>query len=124
MSRTGLLLAAAALAAVLALAAAKPQPGKLDSVDVDTVLKNKRLFDNYVKCIMDKAPCSAEGSELKERLPKDLSTKCAACTDSEKARAKKVINHIKKERKDVWEDFKKKYDPEGKWGDLDWVSAA
>ncbi|KAE8743853.1 hypothetical protein FOCC_FOCC009484 [Frankliniella occidentalis] len=124
MSRTGLLLAAAALAAVLALAAAKPQPGKLDSVDVDAVLKNKRLFNNYVKCIMDQAPCSAEGSELKERLPKDLATKCASCSDTEKSRAKKVINYLKKERKEVWEDFKKKYDPESKWGDLEWASSS
>lgn len=63
MSRTLLVLALAT--ALVALVAAKPKPGKLDSVDVDTVLKNKRLFDNYVKCIMDKAPCSAEGTELK-----------------------------------------------------------
>nr|WBU77209.1 chemosensory protein [Odontothrips loti] len=123
MSRSALVLCALALAATLAYAAAKPQPGKLDSVDVDTVLKNKRLFDNYTKCILDKAPCSAEGAELKERLPKDIETKCAGCSDSEKARAKKVILYLKKERKEVWEDFKKKYDPESKWGDLEWTAA-
>uniref|UniRef100_A0A1D1YN26 Ejaculatory bulb-specific protein 3 n=1 Tax=Anthurium amnicola TaxID=1678845 RepID=A0A1D1YN26_9ARAE len=123
MARAALLLAA--LAAVLALAAAKPQPqpGKLDSVDVDAVLKNKRLFDNYVKCIMDKAPCSVEGTELKQRLPKDLQSKCADCTPNDKTRARKVVTYLKNERKDVWEGFKAKFDPDNKWGDLEWLAA-
>ncbi|XP_034245959.1 allergen Tha p 1-like [Thrips palmi] len=122
MARATLLLAGLALAAALVLAVAKPQPGKLDSVDVDTVLKNKRLFDNYVKCILDKAPCSVEGTELKQRLPKDLANKCADCTPNDKTRARKVVNHLKSERKDVWEAFKTKFDPESKWGDLDWLN--
>lgn len=34
-----------------------------------------------------------------------------------------MILYLKNERKEVWEDFKKKYDPEAKWGDLEWTTA-
>jgi len=38
---------------------------KFDNVDVDSVLTNNRILTNYIKCLMDKGPCTPEGRELK-----------------------------------------------------------
>lgn len=38
---------------------------KFDNIDIDQVLASKRLVNNYVQCLMDKKPCSAEGAELR-----------------------------------------------------------
>lgn len=38
---------------------------RLDSVDVDKILANPRVLSNYVKCIVDKGPCTSEGKEIK-----------------------------------------------------------
>lgn len=38
---------------------------KYDNIDVDQVLASKRLVNNYVQCLLDKKPCSPEGSELR-----------------------------------------------------------
>lgn len=43
---------------------------KYDNVDVDSILSNKRVLDNYIKCLMDKGACTPEGRELKSELTK------------------------------------------------------
>lgn len=42
--------------------------GKLDNVDVDAVLKNDRILTNYIKCLLEKGPCTQEGRELKSEF--------------------------------------------------------
>jgi len=60
MVRGYLLLSVACLLAVVCA-----QKSSLDAVDIDSVFKNERLLKNYVDCLLDKKPCSKEGSELK-----------------------------------------------------------
>jgi hypothetical protein len=38
---------------------------RYDNIDVDSILKNDRLLQNYVKCLLDKGRCTPEGAELK-----------------------------------------------------------
>lgn len=38
---------------------------KYDNIDVDRILSSKRLLQNYMNCLLDKGPCTAEGKELK-----------------------------------------------------------
>lgn len=45
------------------------QRNKIDNVDVEMVLKNDRILNSYIKCILDKGPCTNEGKELKMVLP-------------------------------------------------------
>lgn len=42
---------------------------KYDNIDVDRVLSSKRLLQNYMNCLLDKGPCTAEGKELKSKYP-------------------------------------------------------
>ncbi|WP_394828069.1 hypothetical protein [Pendulispora albinea] len=39
---------------------------KYDNLDIDEILRNKRLLRNYTKCLMDKGECSPEGPALKD----------------------------------------------------------
>lgn len=45
---------------------------RLDAVDIDEVLKNTRLFNSYVKCILETGPCTAEGREMKRKFFQDF----------------------------------------------------
>jgi hypothetical protein len=38
---------------------------KFDKIDVDDLLKNERLLNNYVKCLKNAGPCTPDGQDLK-----------------------------------------------------------
>lgn len=40
---------------------------KYDNIDLDQILKNARLLDNYYKCVIGKDQCTADGAELKSK---------------------------------------------------------
>lgn len=41
---------------------------KYDNIDVDSILSSKRLLKNYLNCLLDKGPCTADGRELKSKF--------------------------------------------------------
>lgn len=51
----------------VALAAKEKYSTKYDNVDVDRILSNDRILNNYIKCMLDEGPCTAEGRELKSK---------------------------------------------------------
>lgn len=58
-------------AVLFAIAYARPEEKyttKYDGFDVDEVLNNRRLLVSYMKCCLDKGPCTKEGSELKSKF--------------------------------------------------------
>jgi len=59
---------AALVAVALAAKETKPAGGyttKFDNVDLDQILASDRLLKNYHKCLMEKGPCTPDGTELK-----------------------------------------------------------
>jgi hypothetical protein len=36
-----------------------------DYINVDEILRSDRLVNNYVKCLLDKGPCTPDGADLK-----------------------------------------------------------
>lgn len=40
---------------------------KYDDVEVDRILQNNRVLNNYIRCLMDEGPCTAEGRELRSK---------------------------------------------------------
>lgn len=40
---------------------------KYDNINVDAILGNKRVLSNYIKCILDEGPCTAEGREFRSK---------------------------------------------------------
>jgi len=41
---------------------------RYDNLDLNSILKSERLLRNYFNCLMDKGPCTREGTELKSEL--------------------------------------------------------
>lgn len=38
---------------------------KYDTVDIDQILASDRLVNNYFNCLMERGPCTPEGTELR-----------------------------------------------------------
>ncbi|XP_034245592.1 ejaculatory bulb-specific protein 3-like [Thrips palmi] len=102
------------------LAAAAPRPEekfttKYDNINIDEILSNKRLLNNYMNCILDKpkARCTADALELKKSIPDALTNDCDKCSDKQKELSEKVVKHISEKEKEIWEELKAKYDPTG-----------
>ncbi|PSN33545.1 hypothetical protein C0J52_25412 [Blattella germanica] len=86
---------------------------RFESLDVDAILQSERLVQNYFKCLMDRGPCTREGTELKTVIPEALVTECAKCSDIQKKQAGKVMAFVQLKHPDMWEQVLDKYDPEG-----------
>ena len=60
-----LLVVVAALLGGSASAQSAQQRQALENIDVDNVLQNKKLVDQYIECVTDKGRCSNQGKDLK-----------------------------------------------------------
>nr|ALZ41689.1 chemosensory protein 1 [Liriomyza sativae] len=95
------------------LAAKKEYTSKYDNVDVDSVLSNNRILNNYLNCLKDKGPCTPEGRELKRLLPDALQSECSKCTEVQKRNSQKVINFLRANKPGDWKILLDKYDSKG-----------
>uniref|UniRef100_A0A1B6CT51 Uncharacterized protein n=1 Tax=Clastoptera arizonana TaxID=38151 RepID=A0A1B6CT51_9HEMI len=86
---------------------------KFDKINVDEVLHNDRLLNNYVSCLLEKGNCSPEGKALKDAIPDALTNDCSKCSVKQKEGAEKVVKFLWKNKKSDYEELKKKYDPSG-----------
>nr|AMA98182.1 chemosensory protein [Blattella germanica] len=86
---------------------------RYDNINIDEILSNDRVLKNYIKCLLDQGPCTAEGSELKKTIPDALTTGCSKCNEKQKEAAKKVIKHLTEKKAEDWKKLEAKYDPEG-----------
>nr|ANA75031.1 putative chemosensory protein 13 [Ectropis obliqua] len=106
------------LSAVLVLAAfaaAEQYTDRYDDLNVDEIIANKKLMEAYMNCVLGKGKCTAEGKELKSHIQDGIQTACEKCTDKQRQKARKVVNHLKDNEKDYWEQLKAKFDPEDKY---------
>ncbi|KAB0804923.1 hypothetical protein PPYR_01893 [Photinus pyralis] len=88
---------------------------KYDNFEVDTIINSPRLLKNYVNCVTDNGPCTAEGEEMKKTLPDALASGCSKCNERQKQTSEKVIRHLMTKRKRDWERLTRKYDPKGEY---------
>lgn len=110
------LLSVVVVLSVVALAFAQNKyTSKYDNVNIDMILANDRVLNNYIKCLMEEGPCTPEGRELKKTLPDALSRGCDKCNDKQRQTAEKVIKHLMSKRTKDWDRLTKKYDPQGEY---------
>ena len=50
---------------IVALALPQKYSTKYDNIDIDSILKNDRLLESHVNCLLDKGPCTKEGQDFK-----------------------------------------------------------
>ncbi|CAG5049070.1 unnamed protein product [Parnassius apollo] len=86
-----------------------------NNFDITELLKNDRLLMSYIKCLLNKGPCTPEVKKIKEKLPEALETHCAKCTDKQKQMGKVLAQQVKKTHPELWQELKALYDPQGKY---------
>jgi len=97
----------------LVLVAVNAQLSRLANFDIDVLLKNDRILNNYMKCILDKGPCTNDGRDLKRHLPEALDTTCGQCSHKQKKDTKRLINHLETKKRQIFTEVQAKYDPSG-----------
>nr|AII01011.1 chemosensory protein [Dendrolimus houi] len=85
---------------------------KYDNINIDEILDNKRLLVAYIKCILEKGKCTAEGYELKSHITDALQTGCKKCTKQQRDGIRKVISHMINHEPEYWGQMVDKYDAE------------
>ncbi|XP_019866900.1 ejaculatory bulb-specific protein 3-like [Aethina tumida] len=99
---------------LLALALAEEKyTSKWDNIDLDQILKNDRLLNNYIDCVLEKGSCTPDGSELKRVLPDALENDCAKCSEKQREGSKKVIRHLIQHKRQAWIELEAKFDKNG-----------
>ncbi|KAL2744576.1 ejaculatory bulb-specific protein 3-like [Vespula maculifrons] len=68
----------------------EPYSNIYDQVDVDAIFNSERFLNQYINCLLDDGPCTADGRSLKQVLPEILATQCARCNEYQKKIAKKI----------------------------------
>ncbi|XP_028163097.1 allergen Tha p 1-like [Ostrinia furnacalis] len=93
----------------------KKYTDRFDDINIEEIIANRRLLVPYLKCVLDKGRCTPEGKELKAHVKDAMQTACEKCTDKQKTGARKVVNHIRDNEKEYWEELINKYDPKGEF---------
>nr|AKW47184.1 chemosensory protein 3 [Chrysopa pallens] len=88
---------------------------KYDNLDIDNILQNDRLLNNYIACVKGVGKCTAEGEELKKHANEALNNCCEKCTDKQKEIIKKVYKHLIEKRQDLVKDLREKFDPNSEY---------
>ncbi|XP_023291731.2 putative odorant-binding protein A10 isoform X1 [Lucilia cuprina] len=88
---------------------------RFDNIDIDEILGQERLLNNYIKCLEGLGPCTPDAKMLKETLPDAIMTNCAKCTERQKYGSDKVTHHLIDNRPEDWNRLEKIYDPEGSY---------
>ncbi|XP_028163103.1 allergen Tha p 1-like [Ostrinia furnacalis] len=86
-----------------------------DSIDINTVLSNRRLLVPYVLCVLEEGKCTPPGKELKSHIKEALETHCGQCTENQKRGSRQVIAHLINHEPEYWKKLTNKYDPTGKF---------
>nr|ANG08520.1 chemosensory protein 6 [Trichogramma dendrolimi] len=86
---------------------------KYDDLDIDSIIKNERLLNSYVGCLLDRKPCTPDATELKANLPDALANECSRCSERQRQISDKLSHHLIDHRPEDWQQLEAKYDPTG-----------
>ncbi|KAL1130942.1 hypothetical protein AAG570_012183 [Ranatra chinensis] len=102
------------LVAATATLAAERYTDKYDSLDIDAILGNERLYQKYLQCLKG-GRCTPDGKELKEVLPDALKTGCSKCSEKQRQGVAKVMKFMTEKKPKDLADLEKIYDPTGSY---------
>ncbi|KAL0820523.1 hypothetical protein ABMA28_006379 [Loxostege sticticalis] len=89
-----------------------------DSIDIKTIVANRRLLLPYVLCVLGEGKCTAPGRELRSHIKEALETRCAKCTEAQQRGSRLVIAHLINHEPEYWAKLTAKYDPAGKFAKM------
>ncbi|VVC29322.1 Insect odorant-binding protein A10/Ejaculatory bulb-specific protein 3 [Cinara cedri] len=99
------------VATTIAMANPDSYTTRFDNINIDEILGNDRLLNNYFKCLMDMGKCTPDGEELKRNLLDGIQNKCARCSEKQKQGSEKIIKFLYEKKPDLWKQLEDKYDP-------------
>ncbi|XP_014238619.1 ejaculatory bulb-specific protein 3-like [Trichogramma pretiosum] len=76
---------------------------KYDYIDVDNILSNERIRNQYFNCFLDYAPClTADAKFFRDHFPEALVTKCKKCTEKQKEAFEKLVLYYTEKEPEKW----------------------
>lgn len=103
----------ACIVALSLIATVVGQASKYENYDIEILLRNDRILNNFIKCLTDRGPCTNDGREIKKYLPQALATSCSKCSYKQKLNTKKLILHLETKKPAQFREIQAKYDPTG-----------
>nr|UEN71180.1 chemosensory protein 4 [Gregopimpla kuwanae] len=83
---------------------------KYDYINADEILNNDRLREQYYECFMDTGPClTADAKFFKGNFPESIVTKCAKCTEKQKAMFGKTVEWYTTNQEEKWKTLLAKF---------------
>ncbi|XP_029660243.1 ejaculatory bulb-specific protein 3-like [Formica exsecta] len=95
----------ALLAGVLAAVIAEEMYSDMfDHINLDEILPNDELRNQYYNCFMDTGPCMTEDQKyFKQHAAEAFATKCRKCTEVQKKNVEKIVVWYTENRPDEWQ---------------------
>ncbi|KAG5343638.1 PEB3 protein, partial [Acromyrmex heyeri] len=92
--------------ALLCVSAEEFFSDRYDQIDVESILQNDKLREQYYNCFMEIAPCvTADAKFFKEISSEALQTKCKRCTEKQKEILNLIVDWYTKNRPEQWKPF-------------------
>ncbi|KAK4885682.1 hypothetical protein RN001_001953 [Aquatica leii] len=91
---------------------------EFDNIDIDEILSNKRLVDNYIHCVKTGQKCTPDAQKAREIFPDALQTNCAKCTDAQKEKTQKIFEWAIQNRPDDFLEIENQFDPNHQYRNL------
>ncbi|XP_041972123.1 ejaculatory bulb-specific protein 3-like [Aricia agestis] len=85
-----------------------------DNFDHNSQLNDIKQLRQLLDCFLDKGYCTEVESHIKAHLPDQIITNCQNCDTVQKHFARIFFNNVKKNFPEEYEEYKKKYDLDGK----------
>ncbi|XP_059060889.1 ejaculatory bulb-specific protein 3-like [Achroia grisella] len=103
------------LCAVIALVAADEKYSATnDHFDVEALVASKAELETFTSCFISNVNCNDISNDFKKDIPEAVKEACGKCTNEQKHIFKRYLEGLQEQLPQRYEDFKKKYDPEGK----------
>nr|WJJ70373.1 venom protein U-MPTX.7-21 [Megalopyge opercularis] len=84
-----------------------------EKFNVDELVENPKLLQNYANCFLGKGACTQEAKKIKEIIPDALNTDCKKCTENEQVKIKKTMKAYKTKLPSTYEEMVNHFDPKG-----------
>nr|XP_018897274.1 PREDICTED: ejaculatory bulb-specific protein 3-like [Bemisia tabaci] len=86
---------------------------RMEAVDVEKVLNNDRILTNYLKCFLNKGPCTSEAKNVKKFIALLVESRCVECDPKQRKIIKKSMQVVKTKKPREYQELIKLYDPKG-----------
>lgn len=107
MRRNNVGLALVCVCCALAASALAEEEGlysdKYDYVDVDNILSNPRIREQYYNCFLGSSTCvTPDAKFFKDKFPEAIVTKCKRCTEKQKESFEKIVLYYTEKEPEKW----------------------